>query len=161
MEVKDQVQNWLKGINKDAIARKLMENCNLTNTQLETFLIHILSDQLTQNKIKFENKSQIRLKRKISRGSFNRTLKQAQNNIIKSIYTVLLVGYLGIFDSPALSQYIEASNQLESYMELYRETWNKGEPVEGEALKLLKVIEKELDEKLSALAKPKTLTNRL
>ncbi|MEM3736998.1 MAG: hypothetical protein QXJ75_02750 [Candidatus Bathyarchaeia archaeon] len=161
MEVENQVRNWIKDINKDYLAKKLIENSNLTNTQLETYLIHLLSDQLTQNKIKLENKSKMRLKGKISRGSFNRTLKQAQKNIISAIYTILLLGYLGIFDSPALSQYIEVSNQLESYVDTYREVWNKGDPTKEEDLKLLRMIQEQLEERLSALANPKSLTNRL
>jgi hypothetical protein len=161
LEIENQVRNWVRDINKDSIAKILVEKCNLTNIQLETFLIHLLSDQLTQNKIKFENKAQIRLKGKISRGSFNRTLKQAQKNIISSLYTVLLLGYLGIFDSPVLSQYIETSNQLESYMETCREAWRGSESANGEDLKLVKIIQKQLEEKLSALANPGSLTNRL
>jgi len=139
----------------------LSENSNLTKTQLETFLISILSDQVTENKIKIEEKARLRIKRKISRGSFNRTLKQAQKNIISSIYTLLLLGYLGIFDTPSLLQYVEASNKLQNYLETYRDIWLQNENIKEEDIKFLNILKKEMEQIVSEFATPKKLTNRL
>ena len=65
-------------------------------------------------------------KAKISRGSFNRTLKQSKENVIKSIYTVLLLGYLGVFDSTTLDPYLEIANKLHEYVEAHQETSRQG-----------------------------------
>ncbi|MEM2901332.1 MAG: hypothetical protein QXO32_01160 [Candidatus Bathyarchaeia archaeon] len=56
-------------------------------------------------------------KDKVTRGAFNRTRKQALRNIVKSIYTILLLGYLGIFETPQLEPFLEGANRLKSYIE--------------------------------------------
>ena len=92
----------------------LLVNSQLTVTQLET----LLTDSLSADEV---HKSQRRLyrpsKSRISRGAYNRTLIQAQNNVIRSIYTILLLGYLGLFDSAALQPFLELSDAIDSYVE--------------------------------------------
>jgi len=144
LETVDDVQKWLKNVYKDPIANVLLENSNFTKIQLETFLIDFLSNSTQQKKINFENKAYLRLKGKVSRGSFNRSLKQCKNNIIRSIYTLLLLGYLGIFDSPSLSPYIELSNKLSSYVE----AWADAKSLKEEGLRAVEVIRKELEKAL-------------
>jgi hypothetical protein len=161
MEAISDIHNWIREIYKDPITKMLSENSNLTKTQLETFLISILTDQVTENRIKIREKVNLRIKGKISRGAFNRTLKQAQKNIISSIYTLLLLGYLGIFDSPALLQYVEASNKLQNYLETYRDEWLRNEDIKEEDIKFLNVLKKEMERIVSEFATPKKLTNRL
>jgi len=161
MEAISDIHNWIRDIYKDPITKMLSENSNLTKTQLETFLISILTDQMTENRIKIREKANLRIKGKISRGAFNRTLKQAQKNIISSIYTLLLLGYLGIFDSPALLQYVEASNKLQNYLETYRDEWLRNEDIKEEDIKFLNVLKKEMERIVSEFATPKKLTNRL
>lgn len=105
-------------MNEDPILKILVENSNLTKTQLETVLIEILTKNFLKNDINSEKKAYLRSKGKVSRGSFNRTLKQAKKNIIRSIYTILLLGYLKLADSSAiLLQCIEISNKLREYVE--------------------------------------------
>ena len=113
----EKVQNWVKGIINDPLARTLLENSRLTQTQLETLLIDILADQLIDKKISYMEKSTMRLTdRKISRGAFSRTLQQARQNMTRSVLTVLLLGYVGVLETPSLSPFLEASNKLENYM---------------------------------------------
>ncbi len=57
----------------------------------------------------------------ISRGALNRTLKQARNNISEAIHTILLLGYGGLFESPSLAPFIEASERLKSQTVQMRE----------------------------------------
>lgn len=52
----------------------------------------------------------------ISRGSLNRTLRQARENVSEAIHTILLLGYGGLIDSPALAPFVEASELLKSQM---------------------------------------------
>jgi hypothetical protein len=53
----------------------------------------------------------------ISRGSMNRTLRQARKNTSEAIHTILLLGYGGLFDSPSLAPFVEASERLKSQTE--------------------------------------------
>jgi hypothetical protein len=57
----------------------------------------------------------------ISRGALNRTLKQARENVSEAIHTVLLLGYGGLIDSPALAPFVEASELLKSQMAQFGE----------------------------------------
>jgi hypothetical protein len=65
-------------------------------------------------------------RRRISRGSYNRTLIQAQNNVIRSIYTILLLGYVGLFDTTALQPFVELSDNLQGYLEEAGRTSDQG-----------------------------------
>ena len=98
MKLKDSVDIWLTGALKDPIVQILSKNSQLTKIQLETLLIDVLAENLSGKQLIYDEKASLRLtKAKISRGSFNRTLKQSKENVIKSIYTVLLLGYLRSF----------------------------------------------------------------
>src|SRR5450756_236481 len=93
MKLKDGVQFWLNGALNDPIVKILAKNSQLTKTQLETLLIDVLAENMSGKQLKYDDKAALRLtKAKISRGAFNRTLKQSKENVIKSIYTVLLLG---------------------------------------------------------------------
>jgi len=106
LKLKENVQTWLTRSLNDPIAKILAKNSHLTKIQLETLLIDILSENIAGKQLKYDEKARLRLtKAKISRGAFNRTLKQAKENVAKSIYTVLLLGYLGIFESTTLDPY--------------------------------------------------------
>src|SRR5438309_11368731 len=48
----------------------------------------------------------------ISRGSFNRPLRQARENVVEAIHTVLLLGYSGLTESPSIAPFLEASERL-------------------------------------------------
>ncbi len=156
LNLKEKVQLLIKKSIDDPLVKILAKNSHLTRVQLETLLINILSESISGKKIKYEEKAKLRLtKSKISRGSFNRTLKQAEENVIKSIYTILLLGYLGIFESASLDPYIEASNKIREYVEAHKNmlTNDKNEQLK-EQLKLLKMLREELEESLNYLSKP-------
>jgi hypothetical protein len=57
----------------------------------------------------------------ISRGALNRTLRQARENVSEAIHTILLLGYGGLIDSPALAPFVEASELLKSQMTQFGE----------------------------------------
>ena len=103
----------LRNLIHDSVTKALLTNSQLTTAQLETLLV----DSFFAGGIE---KSQRRLyrpsKTRISRGSYNRTLIQAQNNVIRSIYTILLLGYLGLFDSAALQPFLELADTIDSYV---------------------------------------------
>lgn len=154
MKTKEGVQNWLAGSLGDPIVKIIAEHSHLTRTQLETLLIDILSENLAGKPLKYDEKARLRLtKAKISRGAFNRTLRQAKENIIKSIYTVLLLGYLGIFESTTLDPYLEIANKLHSYLDAYRDLPNKTGEL-GEHLKAIEMIREGLETSLKQLSSP-------
>jgi len=144
----------LNGAINDPIAKILAKNSQLTKTQLETLLIDVLAENLSNKHLKYDDKANLRLtKAKITRGSFNRTLKQSKENVIKSVYTVLLLGYLGVFETTTLDPYLEIANKLHEYVDAH-----KSIPLRGEELKdhqkLIEIIREELETSLKQLSKP-------
>jgi len=155
-----EIQNRIKRIMEDPLAKILIKNSHLTETQLETLLIDILADDMIDMKWGYEQKSKTRLsKAGVSRGAFNQTLRQARKNITQAIYTVLLLGYLGILDTPKLSPFLEASNRLEEYMEAYKEAWNesKSKTADETKLKIVSSMRKELESSLFDLSASKII----
>ena len=152
LKLKEGVQSWLNGALNDPIVKILAKNSQLTKTQLETLLIDILAENLSGKQLKYDEKARLRLtKAKISRGSFNRTLKQSKENVIKSIYTVLLLGYLGIFESTTLDPYLEIANKLHEYIDAHKDIPQKGEELKDH-LKVIEIIREELETSLKRLS---------
>jgi hypothetical protein len=110
----------IRGTLRDPVTKLLLTNSQLTSPQLET----ILADSLSSEKGGF--KAQRRLLRpfgkRITRGAFNRTLIQAQTNVIRSIYTILLLGYVGLFDTASLQPFMELSDTIQTYIKEARQT---------------------------------------
>ena len=154
MKLKKSVQSWLIRSLNDPIVKILAKNSHLTKTQLETLLIDILSENIAGKPLKYDEKVRLRLtKARISRGSFNRTLKQAKENVVKAIYTVLLLGYLGIFESTTLDPYLEIANKLHEYVEAYKNIPDKSGEL-NEHLKVIKMIREDLETNLRQLSNP-------
>lgn len=154
MKLKQDIEMWIKGSLSDPVAILLARNSHLTRTQLETLLIDIFADNFSGKRLNYDEKAQLRLtKAKISRGSFNRTLRQAKENLIKSIYTILLLGYLGIFEDTTLDPYLEIANKLHAYLEAHKNMPDEGEDF-NKRVKLMKTIREELELSLSQLANP-------
>ena len=152
LKLKDTIQLWLNGALNDPIVKMLSKNSQLTKTQLETLLIDILAENMSGKTLNYDEKARLRLtKAKLSRGSFNRTLNQSKENVIKSIYTVLLLGYLGIFETTSLDPYLEIANRLKEYMEAHKDLPNSLEGVQ-EHLKVIEIIREELETSLKRLS---------
>ena len=158
MKLKNSVQAWLNGALNDPIVKILTKNSQLTKTQLETLLIDVLAENLSGKQLKYDDKASLRLtKARISRGSFNRTLKQSRENVIKSIYTVLLLGYLGVFDSTTLDPYLEIANKLHEYVEAHKEIPNEESELKNH-LNVIEIIREELEISLKRLSNPSEAT---
>ncbi|MCS7124182.1 MAG: hypothetical protein NZ932_02035 [Candidatus Bathyarchaeota archaeon] len=154
MKLKEVIQEWLKKSFEDPVVKILAKNSHLTKVQLETLLIDVLAENIAGKPIKYDEKAMLRLtKAKISRGAFNRTLKQAKENVIKSIYTILLLGYLGVFETTTLDSYIEVANKLQKYMEARKTMLNINERPE-EQVRFLKMLREELEISLKKLSEP-------
>jgi hypothetical protein len=154
LKLKESVQTWLISALNDPVVKILSKKSHLTKTQLETLLIDVLAENISGKQLKYDEKASFRLiKAKISRGAFNRTLKQSKENVIKSIYTVLLLGYLGIFESTILDPYLEIANKLNKYVEAHKCMPNSGEELENH-LKVIKIVREELEIGLKRLSNP-------
>jgi hypothetical protein len=116
----------------------------LTKKQYENLLIGSLREKFINRGIRFESKLWLKGQR-VSRGAFYRTLRQARRNVISSIYTIFLLGYIGLFDSPRLEPFIEVSNALRDLSERMRE-------LEGD-LESVKSVMAELDRNLREIVK--------
>ena len=154
LKLKEGVQAMLNGAINDPIVKILVKNSQLTKTQLETLLIDFLAENISGKQLKYDEKARLRLtKAKISRGSFNRTLKQSKENVIKSVYTVLLLGYLGIFESTTLDPYLEIANKLHEYLEAYKDMPDKAGTL-NEHVKVIEIIREQLETSLKQLGSP-------
>lgn len=154
LKLKDSVQLWLNGALNDPIVNIMAKNSHLTKTQLETLLIDILAENISGKTLNYDEKARLRLtKAKLSRGAFNRTLKQSKQNVTKSIYTVLLLGYLGVFESTTLDPYLEIANKLKEYVQAH----NDIQEVDGETdnrMKAIELIREEIESSLKQLSNP-------
>ena len=158
MRLKNSIQKWLISSLDDPIVKILTKNSHLTKTQLETLLIDILAENLAGKSLRYEEKAKLRLLRAgISRGAFNRTLRQARRNIIQSVYTIILLGYLGVFEDTRLDPYLEAANKLQAYLSSYREISNDTN-VRDEHLRIVSMLREELEDSLQRLSNPKSLS---
>ena len=150
--VKESVQKWLIRSINDPIVKILAKNSNLTKTQLETLLIDFLAINIAAKPLKNEEKAQLRLsKAEISRGAFNRTLRQARKNVIQSMYTIILLGYLGMFNSTRLDPYLEAASKLQHYVSAYRDILSNDKLAE-EQLRIVSMLREELESSLERLS---------
>jgi hypothetical protein len=152
MPVKESVQNWLIRSINDPIVKILSKNSNLTKTQLESLLIDFLATNIAGKTLSNEEKAKLRLsKAEISRGAFNRTLKQARKNVIQSMYTILLLGYLGIFNNIRLDSYLEAASKLQDYVSAYKDILSNNQLAE-EQLRIVNMLRKELESSFEQLS---------
>ena len=157
LSFKKRVQKWLKSSLEDPVVKILLKNGNMTKKQLETLLIDLLAENVAQKRLKYEEKGRLRLEKAgISRGAFNRTLRQARTNIIRAIYTVFLLGYLGVFDTTQLDPYLEVGNKLQRYMNAYREILDD-EEVPSEHLRVMNMLREELRVSLDRLSRQRSM----
>jgi hypothetical protein len=156
--LKEKAQNWLNYSLNDPMVKILSKNSNLTKIQLETLLIDVLAENISDKQLKYGEKARIRFLA-VSRGAFNRSLRQARRNVIQSIYTILLLGYLGILEEMSLEPYIEVANRLKAYINTQRKAAKKM-PKE-ERLKTILRLHEELKRRLEELANPRKMSGRL
>jgi hypothetical protein len=89
----------IESIRNDPIVSFLLQKSSITPTQLDT----IMASQIEGN---LDAKISSREKAKVSKGAFVRTLRQGQENIESSIYTIMLVVYLGIVPEEKFDQFL-------------------------------------------------------
>lgn len=98
---------------QDRVLTALLSRSNLTKTQFETLLVDQLGHDMANKRLTRDDMTELRRKnQRISRGAFNRTLRQARENVVEAILTILLLGYSGLTESPSIAPFLEASERL-------------------------------------------------
>lgn len=93
---------------EDFVYKFLFNGCNLSIVQLETLIIDLSSHGSPLN-----DKIHKRRRPSITKGSFLRTLKQAQTNIEQSAYTIILIQYLSIVNEETNSNLLRIGSILQ------------------------------------------------
>ncbi|MCP8312254.1 MAG: hypothetical protein L6M37_04805 [Candidatus Methylarchaceae archaeon HK02M1] len=117
----------------DLIVRYLIKRSAFTKVQLDTYLIDCIT---SGEKISLKMKIEMRDKKNVSKGAFLRTLKQAQENLQKAIYTLILAEYMGILEEGATIKLIQIGNLLKN---------RKKEITKESAFKISRIIESVVD----------------
>jgi len=136
----EQVQlpiDWaLARLADDPFARVLLESSHLTKVQFETLVIDVMwsTNQTSDENGRLGLRSS---RRQVSKGAFNRSLSQARQNVIKSVYTVFLLAYFGLFDSPKLEPFLRLGDEMKSFLDARRESRHRGDSEAYDATKVL------------------------
>jgi hypothetical protein len=148
-EVQSPMDWSLSRLKEDPLARTLLKNSHLTEVQFATLLIDVLwpASQVPMDEEKLQPRSD---RRQVSKGAFNRSLSQGRRNVIKSIYTVFLLAYFGLFDSPKLEPFLRLGDEMKTYFDARHETHHEGDV---EAYNATKLLEETLQATVGELAK--------
>ena len=144
------VQNIIEKSFQDPISELLLKRSSLTKAQFETLIIDMLIDSMSDENVSFKEKTAFRT-RKVSRGSFSRTLGQARTNVISSIYTIILLSYIGVFESSPFEEYQMLTEKLREYLTVMENS------DASQKKQHLKRIESELLEGIDSLSKPTSI----
>jgi len=158
LKLKENAQKWLNYSLNDPLVKILSKNSNLSKIQLETLLIDVLAENIADKSLKYDEKAKLRILA-VTRGAFNRSLKQARHNVTKSIYTIMLLGYMGILEEISLEPYLEAANKLKTYINTQRELIKK-RPKE-EQIRTVARLHEELKTSLEELSNPRKISKKL
>ena len=140
--------DWsLARLKDDRLARTILQNSHLTEVQFATLVIDVLwpSSQPSHG-----NGVPRSGRRQVSKGAFNRSLAQARRNVIKSIYTVFLLAYFGLFDSPKLEPFLRLGDEMKTVLDAKHETGREGD---FEARDAMKALENALESSIGELAR--------
>jgi hypothetical protein len=153
---------------REPILKILQNGSVLSQTQLETLLIDLVVEDNYGAHITYEDKASIRSRtgtktKGISRGAFNRTLKQARRNVTRCFYTMLLLTYLGLFELTIFRPFDEVATRIGDYRRIREILAGKSELTQ-EDLESVKVTERTimsiLEELSSSLALKTDISRR-
>lgn len=150
----ENVGEALRNVFGDSLVKKLLKGSGLTKIQFETLLINFAFDEMAgKDGGMYDTKGRARVQKDalrawraksypkgVSRGAFRRVLFQACRNVVRSMYTLFLLGYIGILETPGLHAYVELSETVTKYrkkMEERRQENQSAEGLKGDALRLL------------------------
>lgn len=158
----------LKDVFEDSLVKRLLKYSGLTKIQLETLLINFVFDELvgkdggmydTKGRARVQKESSRAWRAKaypkgVSRGAFRRVLFQACRNVIRSMYTLFLLGYIGILETPGLRAYLELSDTVTQYKMKMEERSQENRSAEGMQRDAFRLLEKSLMNMIDQYAFP-------
>lgn len=142
--------DWsLSRLKDEQLAKILLQNSHLTEVQFVTFLTDVLwpASQTSGDGEKLHRRLS---RRQVSKGAFNRSLAQARRNVIKSVYTIFLLAYFGLFDSPKLEPFLRLGDEMKTFLDARDETRDKAT---AEGYNTTKVLEDALQATVGDLAR--------
>lgn len=148
--INENYQNMIQKAFQDPISALLLKNSNLSRIQFETLVIDLITDIMSENKLSFDEKTLFR-RNTVSRGSFSRSLAQARKNVIRSIFTIVLLSYIGVFDAKPFDDYYFLAEKLKEYVSLLEDKEIRA------SKEVLTTIEAELIEGITQLATPTSI----
>ncbi len=159
------VGSGAKRVMNEPILKTLLDRSILTKPQLETLLIDLVVEDQFGDHVPYEDKATIRTKSGsratgVSRGSFNRTLKQARRNVTRCMHTMLLLAYLGFFDFSMFRPFEEIATKIGDYRRI-REVLSGREELSNEEMESYRAAERTISEALDELASPLILKSEL
>ncbi len=116
----------LQDIRKDTLATFLLRKSNITEVQLDTLLA-------SKEEGNLDHKRMLREKRKVTKGAFARTLKQARHNVEASIYTVFLLSYVNLIGQESVNRIVRNARMLGELKE--------ARPTTEEQIKVMEAME--------------------
>ena len=154
-----------KQVLKEPILKKLQEGSTLSLAQLETLLIDLVVEDNLGSHITYDDKASYRSRtgsrsRGVSRGAFNRTLTQARRNVTRCLYTMLLLAYLGLFDSTVFRPFEVVATRIGDYRRIRDILGGKTELTQ-EDLETVSVTEKTIMSFLEELSSALVLKSEL
>ena len=159
-----ETRSWTRRMLGDPITKLLADHSNLTPVQLETLVIDYLMDGFSGKQLDYETKATLRevkpayqRQKGVSRGAFNRSLAQARKNVTKSIFTLVLLGYLGLFDTPSLKRYQDLSDNIRSFAREYDKIATTKEKPTDTHINTLKQAQERILKLIETLAQPVAL----
>jgi hypothetical protein len=127
--------DWSLGtLKNDKLARKILENSHLSEVQFTSLVIDVL---WSTSQGSSENVGSRFRRRRVSKGAFNRSLAQARRNVIKSIYTVFLLAYFGLFDSPKLEPFLRLGDEMKTFLDARQDTSHEEDSESRDAMRAL------------------------
>ncbi len=149
----------------EPILKVILNQSFLTEAQLETLLIDLVVEDSIGSHVAYEDKASLRISRQhgskgVSRGAFNRTLSQARRNVMRAIYTMILLAYLGLFDMDVFRPFEELSNKIAEYRRI-RETLATRSELSAEEIESYRVVERAIMDLLQQLNLPLSLKSSI
>ena len=152
-----EISRTVNDVLSEPILTTLLERSNLTRAQLETLLIDLVVEDAVGLRLPYETKANLRRTTSktqgVSRGAFNRTLQQARKNVMRSIYTMVLLAYLGLFDFSIFRPFEEITAKIGDYRRI-REVLAGKTKLTPEDVESYRAAERVVMDALEELASP-------
>jgi len=165
MDKVKQLTSGAKQVLKEPILKKLQEGSVLSEAQIETLLIDLVVEDSYGAHITYEDKASYRSKegtrlRGVSRGAFNRTLKQSRRNLTRCFYTMLLLAYLGLFEFTIFRPFEEVAARIGDYRRI-RDILSGKKDLTTEELESIRVTERTIMSALDELSTSLSLKSEI